>query len=406
MADPATREAFLTRMRVCPRNAAHFLQEVALMGVAVFNELAEHALGRPLVEEMLRSHGCSLVRILRRINIVGVDDSQRELAAWRKEAAGNELTAENALDVVGLVKERALERRFFDAERRIEVTLDGQVSYQVSEGEIRGLYQSYPEWGDVLFKLEAEEAMTRAERVDLYRLVSGRKRFQTHMVQMLANFMPLQTIRERITEGEPLIRELRGLRGVAQGSDHRFDVYFHTLEVLDQLVGNVLPLVFVPDAVRQTVHGILEKEIGGVSRSDLLLLAAALHDLGKAGFGTDESANHAERSVVAARAILDRLSMTDAQSRLVLDVIRYHVPPKQRRPGEPWEDFVARGGLDGLYDEIVDGGRNAYPVETILHYHADILGRRGDETNPVQVERREQVTSFLLQRCLRESRKP
>jgi succinyl-CoA synthetase alpha subunit len=403
MRDPATREAFLMRMRVCPRNAAHFLQEVAAMGVAVFNELTDGELGRPLVNEMLRSYGCSLVRILRRINIVGVEDFRRELRTWRGEAAGNGLSAENALEVIGVIRERVFARRFSGSERRIPVTLPGQPTYRVSEGEIRGLYESYPEWGDVLFKLEGGAAMTPAERVDVYRLVSGRKRFQTHMVPILTNFLPLQTIRARINEGEPLIRELRALRGVAQGSNHRFDVYFHTLEVLDQLVSRVLPLAFVPEAVRRSAHEALQEKIGGVSRRDLLLLAAALHDLGKAGFGADESASHAHRGVAAAAAVLDRFGLTDAQQALVLDVIRYHVPAKQRRPGEPWEDFVGRGGLDGLYDEITGRGKNTHPIETILHYHADILGRRGDETYPLQIERREQVTSALLERYVREN---
>jgi hypothetical protein len=406
MADPATRESFLTRIRVCPRNAAHFLQEIALMGIVVFNELVDNDLGRGLVNEMLRSRGCNLVRSMRRINIVGVDDFGRELRAWRNEDAENTLTPDNALAVVGLIKERVLERRFSDPERRIPVTLDGQPPYRVSEGEIRGLYQSYPEWGDVLFKLEGGQAMTAAECVDLYRLVSGRKRFQTHMVSILANFLPLQTIRAQITEGEPLIPELRRLRGVAQGSDHRFDVYFHTLEVLDQLVGNVLTLDFVPDAVRQRAHEALQEEIGHVSRRDLLLLATALHDLGKTGSGADETASHAKRSVKAARVILARLGLTDAQKRLVIDVIRHHVPAKERKPGELWDDFVNRGGLDCLYDEITGGGENAYPIETILHYHADILGRRGDETQLIQVERRKQVTSFLLERYLRENPEP
>jgi succinyl-CoA synthetase alpha subunit len=403
MGDPGTREAFLTRMRVCPRNAAHFLQEVALLGVAVFNELADGDLGRPLVNEMLRSRGCSLVRVMRRLNIVGVDAFRCELRLWRDEAPDRALHPGNALDVVGLIKERALERRFSDPDRRIPVTLGGQVTYRVSEGEIRGLYQSYPEWGDVLFKLEGGEPMARAERVDVYRLVSGRKRFQTHMVQILANFLPLQTIRTRITDGEPLIRELRALRGVAQGPGHRFDAYFHTLEVLDQLVGQVLPLEFVPEAVRRRVHAALEQELDGVSRRDLLLLAAALHDLGKVGLGARESGAHADRSVEAARRILARLGLSDAQQALVIDVIRYHVPAKQRRPGEPWEDFVERGGLDHLYDAISGGGKNAYPVETILHYHADILGRRGDETELLQVKRRKQVTATLLDRYVREN---
>jgi succinyl-CoA synthetase alpha subunit len=403
MSDPATREAFLARMRVCPRNAAHFLQAVALMGFAAFTELADADLGRSLVNEMLRSRGCSLVRILRRLNILGVDDFRRELRLWRSESADHTLCADNAVEVVGLVKERALERRFSDPDRRIPVTLAGQVTYRVSEGEIRGLYQSYPEWGDALFKLHGGEPMTRAERVDVYRLVSGRKRFQTHMVPILTNFLTLQTIRARITEGEPLIRELRALRGVAQGPGHRFDAYFHTLEVLDQLVSRVLPLDFVPAAARSRVHALLQQQIGGVSRSDLLLLAAALHDLGKVGLGARGSGGHAERSVEASRRILDRLGLTDAQQALVIDVIRYHVPAKQRRPGERWEDFVARGGIDGLYEAISGGGKNTHPVETILHYHADILARRGDETEPSQVERRNQVTATLLARYLREN---
>jgi hypothetical protein len=351
---------------------------------------------------MLRTRGCNLVRLMRRLNIVGVDDSRRELRTWREENPTDGLTPGNAVEVIGMVKERVLARRFSDPERRTPVALPGQSTYSVSEGEIRGLYRSYPEWGDVLFKLQGGESMTPAERVDLYRLVSGRKRFQTHMVSILVNFLPLQTIRARITAGEALIREIPRLRGVTQGSGHRVDVYFHTLEVLDQLVNNVLPLDFVPEAVRRRVRATLEEEIGHVSRRDLLLLATALHDLGKTGGGMDETASHARRGIEAARPVLARFGLSEAQKELVLDVIVHHVPAKQRRPGERWEDFVKRGGLDGLYKEMTREGEVAYPIETILHYHADILGRQGDETPPFQVERRKQVTALMLERYMRE----
>jgi len=402
MSDPDTREAFLTRIRVCPRNAAHFLQEVALMGVAVFNGLVDDDLGRPLVNEMLRTRGCNLVRLMRRLNIVGVEDSRRELRAWKKQHPGNVLSSANAVEVIGLIKERVLEHRFSDPGRRIPVALPGQPAHEISEGEIRGLYQSYPEWGDVLFKTQGGEALTPAERVDLYRLVSGRKRFQTHMVSILANFLSLQTIRERITGGEALIREFSRLRGVTQGPGHRFDVYYHTLEVLEQLVNNVLPLDFVPESVRLRVHAMIEEEVDHVSRRDLMLLATALHDLGKTGGGMDESADHARRGIEAARPVLARFGLSEAQKALVFDVIGHHVPPKQRKPGERWDDFVKRGGLDGLYEEMTREGEVVYPVETILHYHADILGRQGDETPLFQIERRKQVTAFLLERYLRE----
>jgi hypothetical protein len=71
MSDSATREAFLTRMRVCPRNAAHFLQEVAEMGIAVFDRLVDDDLGRPR-ERNAADPRLRLVRLMRRLNIVGV----------------------------------------------------------------------------------------------------------------------------------------------------------------------------------------------------------------------------------------------------------------------------------------------------------------------------------------------
>ncbi len=406
LADIETREAFLIRMRICPRNAAHFLAEVAVMGVSAFNDLVDHDFGRPLLNEMLRFKGCNLVRTMRRINIVGADAFQRELRAWKIEDPARVLTPENATYVVGFLKERILERNFTDPARTIQVNLYGQPAYHVSEGEIRGLYQSYPEWGDVLFKLEGGLPMTPAERVDLYRLVSGRKRFQRHMVPVLTNFMPLPALRSQITQGEPLIQEIRRLRGVTQRPPHRFDAYFHTLAVLDQLEKSVLPLDFLPDTVRQRVKRALDEKIELVTRHDLLLLAAALHDLGKADGSTEGTADHVRRGLEAVEPILDRLGLTEAQKALVIAVIRHHAPAKLRKPGESWEDFEIRGGLDLLYKEITDDGRNPYPIETILHYHADILGRQGDETSLAQVERRKQVTGFLLGRYVEEHPEP
>jgi len=406
MSDPGTREAFLTRIRVCPRNAAHFLQQVADMGVDAFNKLVDLDFGREILNGMLIFKGCNLVHSLRRINIVGVDEFRRELRAWRAEDLTHALTPENAIDAVGVIKERILERRFSDPERKIPVTLRGQPTYQVSEGEIRGLYESYPEWGEVLFKAEGGQEMTHAERVDLYRLVSGRKRFQTHMVAILANFLPLSVIRSRITAGEPLIREIRALRSVSQRSPHRFDAYFHTLEVLDQLENVVLPLDFVPDPVRLRVEQELDQKLDGVSRHDLLVLASALHDLGKAHGGADTGVDHVARGVEAVRPILERFGLTDAQKELVLSVIGHHAPSKLRKPREPWEEFEKRGGLDLLYEAIEGQGENPYLMETVLHYHADILGRRGDETPTAEIERRKRVTNFLLKRYTREHPEP
>jgi hypothetical protein len=189
---------------------------------------------------------------------------------------------------------------------------------------------------------------------------------------------------------------------VHQRAPHRFDGYFHTLEVLDQLDRAVLPLEFVADTLRERVNQALEQAIDGVSRRHLLVLAAALHDLGKVTVATGDADDHAEEGVRAARTVLERFRLTAAQKELVIAVIRYHAPAKIRGPDEPWEEFARRGGLDLLYGAITGEGKNPYPVETILHYHADILGRRGDETSEVEVQRRKQVTAFLLAKYMRD----
>ena len=396
MSDIATREAFLARMRMGPRNAAHFIKAVAKNGVPSFNEFVDQDFGRPVLNLMLETTGCVLVHTLRRVNIVGVGDFCDELRRWKAEDPAHVLTPRNALRISGQIKERALARRFSNPERRIPVILDEQPAFEVSEAEVRGFYRSYPEWGDVLFKLQGGEPLTAAEQVDVYALISGRKRFQMYMVPVLVNFVPLRKLRAKIKRGEPLIDEIRSLRGVSQGEGHRFDVYFHTLEVLDQLHGRVLSLDFVPDAWHDHVRALLEADIDDVQRRHLLVLTVALHDLGKvSGLG-----DHVQRGLAVVEPILDRLGVSEPQKLFITSIIRHHRPPKLRRSGEAWDAFTARGGLNLLYESIVDGGRNAYPVETILHYHADILGRQGVETSDSELARREQVTTHLLKRYM------
>jgi hypothetical protein len=392
MADADTREAFLARMRLDPRHAAHFLQEVVIVGATVFNDFMDRDFGRPNLNAMLNFKGCHLVHSMRRINLAGVEEFRQELRVWRAEDPGHVLTPENALRACGSIRDRILDRRFSDSSHRIRVSLRGQPAIEVSTGEIRGLYRSYPEWGDVLFKALKNTPLLPMEAIDLYHLVSGRKRFQALIIPALVHFMNQGEIRDRIDRGEALIPELKKLKGVAQRPPHRFDVYDHTMEVLDQLQDTVLGLDYLSAPAQAYVTRELGKSIDGVPREDLLVLAAALHDLGKAE-GEDD---HARRAVIAATPILGRLGLTGKQKELVLSVIRYHSPKRLRRSGEAWEAFRDRGGLDLLHDAIVDQGNNPYPLETILHYHADILGRQGGATSDAETERRKAVTRYLV----------
>ncbi|MBN1609475.1 MAG: HD domain-containing protein [Polyangiaceae bacterium] len=392
--DPTTREAFLCRLRTSPRNTAHLLQEVARVGVPAFNTLIDEFLGRRLFSEMLRRHGCILVHTVRRATSVGIADIQRELRAWKQERSEYSITAGSALDVMGTLRQRVLERRFSNLERIIEVTVPDEPTLTTSEGELSGLYRTYPEWAEVIFKLQAGEPLSLAERVDVIRLASGRKRFQALMVPVLVQFMPLAEIRRQISSGIPLVPELKELYGITQGPGHRFDAFYHTLEVLEQLQEVVLPLAFVDDDVRRRTSKRLDSQIDGVRRRDLLMLAATLHDVGKAV--GDEG--HVERGLAVIPPVLARLGLSPSQAEAVTAIVRNHKPKRLREPGEPWPAFVERGGLDLLHQQFADGGRNPCTVETALLYHADILGRLGDETPDWQVARRQQVTRHVLGR--------
>ena len=398
MADADTRESFLVRMRLDPRHAAHFLQEVAVMGARPFTDFIDRYFGRPLLTAMLNFKGCHLVHAMRRVNSIGVEEFREELRAWKAEDPGHVLDPDGALQTCGHIRERVLDRRLSDSARRVRVSWSGQPTIEVSTGEIRGLYRSYPEWGDVLFKALKNTPLLPLEAIDLYHLVNGRKRFQGLIIPALRHFMNQSEIRDRINRGEALIPELRKLKGVAQRPPHRFDLYDHTMEVVDQLQSEVLGLEFLPEPAGTYVKEKLGKPIDGVPRTVFLILAAALHDIGKA----DGDDDHARRSQVAADPILDRLGLTGKQKDLVLAVIRYHSPGRIRQPDETWEAFKDRGGLRLLVDAFTDGGNNPYPLETILHYHADILGRQGDATAEIEVERRKVVTRYLVD-CLMEA---
>lgn len=397
-ANPETRAALLLRIRKNPRTAAHLIEQIHNVGAIAFDQLVDSDLGRDVLNEMLESRGPDLVRTVRRIAIVGADDFRDELRLWADENAERRITSDTALEVAGEIKERVLHRRFSTPERRFPISLPGQLQFDISEGEIRGLYESYPDWADVLFKLQANESMPIAEQIDLYHLVSGRKRFQTHMIPVLAHFMPLDEMQARVSRGERLIPEISRLKGVAQAEGHRFDAYSHTLEVLNQLNGAVLPLDFLAEPARERVNRLLDTPIDGVSRRELLVLSAALHDVGKA----DGLTGHVSRGLDIVRGVANHVGLTAGQLRLVEDVVGYHKPKKLRRPGERWPEFLERGGLELLFDELTAHGENAHPIETVLHYHADILGRQGEHTPADEVERRRVVSATLIERYLRE----
>jgi len=394
MRAPATRRAFVRRIRLSPRNAAHFLQEVVAIGALAFDDLVDRDLGRSVLNAMLDRRGPALVHTARFIAEVGADAFAAELRAWKAESDDHVLSADNALEVADALRHRILQRRFDGSDTPVRIALPDRAGLELSSRDLRGLYETYPDWADPLLKLHEGEPLQAADRADLYHLVRGRMRFRNHIVPVLANFMPVRDIRATIDRAEPLIPEISRLRGVAQRKGQRFDAYFHTLEVLDQLRAAVLPLTFLEPDLRARVCSVLDASLGRVPRRQLLTLAAALHDLGKA----DGLEGHVERGLTLAGEVVDRLDLTTNEQALVLDVVRFHSPGKLRRPDETWLAFKSRGGLDLLYDELTGHGSNRYPVETILHYHADILGRQGDRTSEKQVARRREVTQFLLAR--------
>ena len=156
------------------------------------------------------------------------------------------------------------------------------------------------------------------------------ERLREELLQTLEAPQAVPRIRAMVDHGlaQAFIPELAPMINCRQGDHHRLDVMGHTLMALDNLEGFLnhgLPEVLAP----------YDREISqalSTSRAKALLkLTVFLHDLGKPGTKTmDQGGNihffgHEQAGAELARQVVERLRMSTADSRLVVDIIADHL---------------------------------------------------------------------------------
>lgn len=353
---------FLEMAAVRPRNTAHLLKEVTIMGVDKFNEVVASCIGTSLFQDIAVKSPSNATRIARSINFAGAENFQSEAALYagqRGVSFSSLIDPEDNLTRIHEVMEAATEKR--------------KAAFGGEEGRA----------------------------IEFRRL----------LLPAIGHNLSLDNLDRALSGSEAFFPDLQGLRDVKPGKGHAFDAYTHTLETvfaLDKLEKDLIGNRLFPEEASAITHHAewcLKEPIDGVAKKDLLKVAGALHDIGKLKSLDDD---HAVIGAETAGQILkNNFSLTDRQIEFVTTLIRHHKPPKLMKRGEDgtvtesFDDFVTRGGIRLLLDELGGKGKNPYLVETAFLYHADILAHRGKGTPPEDVERRKNITRLLLEEDMR-----
>ena len=266
---------------------------------------------------------------------------------------------------------------------------------------------------ELRFRIDKQTlAEVRTQAPNLARVSSERRRDE--LLRCLSCARPAAAVRSLDILGlmPALIPELLALHGVAQSPPHVYDVWEHTLAVLDSLVEVLAALdpVYNIDAVSDVTLGLASLRLGRHRRAlgqhlqaapnsehsprSVLLLASVLHDIGKPATRTVEPNGRIrffEHDQVGARLTQERLTAlhfsTDDVQR-VSTIVADHLRPLNLSG----ETQITRRAIYRYFHQTGAAG-----IDVVLLSLADFLGTYGDGPPPmVEWNRLLEVASQLL----------
>jgi poly(A) polymerase len=199
-----------------------------------------------------------------------------------------------------------------------------------------------------------------------------------------------------------LIPELAETKGVEQPREHQWDVFNHSVKVVDaadfilrkggwQYAG-VEVLDYIPWSAELAEHFEL-KVSSGSNRRVLLKLAALLHDIAKPqtkmvnAQGRTRFHGHPRQGAPIAAAILERLRFSNKEVKLVEAVVRHHL-----RPVQTSHDELPTGRA--IYRYFRDTGDAA--IDTLFFSLADHLATRGADLNITSWQQHTAIVDYML----------
>jgi putative nucleotidyltransferase with HDIG domain len=251
---------------------------------------------------------------------------------------------------------------------------------------------------ELRFRIEPETLAAVRGQAQTVAAVSAERR-RDELLRCLGGPRPGAAIRslDRLGLLPALLPELSALHGVTQSPPHVFDVWEHTLTVLDRLVEVLAALdpVYNIDAVSDVTLGLASMRLGrhrqalgghlaASLNSDhplrtLVLLASLLHDVGKAATRTVEPDgrirffDHENVGARLAQVRLSELRLSSEEAARVSAIVAQHMRPRSLAS----EPRVSRRAIYRFFQQAGPAG-----VDVVLLSLADFLGTYGDSPPP------------------------
>jgi tRNA nucleotidyltransferase/poly(A) polymerase len=193
-----------------------------------------------------------------------------------------------------------------------------------------------------------------------------------------------------------IIPEVEAMHGVTQSPPHVFDVWEHTLNVverLDSVLTMISPqrtsdnaadsangmIVYMLDRFRRQLQTHLAAELAnGRSVRGLLVLAALLHDAAKPAtrsVGQDERVHFYQHEAVGADLAYERavaLRLSNEETKRLSDIVRHHMRPMTLRMNTPGQEEISRRTVHRFWKGTGESG-----VDVCILTMADYLGMVG-----------------------------
>ncbi len=195
--------------------------------------------------------------------------------------------------------------------------------------------------------------------------------------------------------------EVTALKGITQSPPHAFDVFEHTLRVLDELetiqadaYADVANGEFVSELQAHFARAVSAERTRGI----LLRLAALLHDIGKAQTRSVDDAgaihfyDHEPRGAAMSDAVMRRLRFSNDESAIVTRVVVDHLRPAHLAR----EPRVSNRAVYRFFRDAGDAG-----IDACVLMLADQRARRAPPIDAAEDARQRAVNALLLDRYFR-----
>ncbi|MBI5035459.1 MAG: CCA tRNA nucleotidyltransferase [Chloroflexi bacterium] len=209
------------------------------------------------------------------------------------------------------------------------------------------------------------------------------ERARDELYKILALSDPLAALRQMDDLGllAALIPQVNALQGITQSAPHVYDVFEHTMRVVDELVkiqAHGYNEVANDEFLVELQAHMAELVSANRERGALLRLAALLHDIGKATTrsiddkGTIHFYEHEPRGAEMSEEILRRLRFSNTEIEIMTTVITHHLRPAQlARDGQITNRAAYRffrdtgdAGIDTCILALADGrGKTAPKID-------------------------------------------